>query len=866
MLCAVMVMMASSSHARQGFPLWPDFQVNENEGRCNHYYVATDVGPKGHAVLVWLDRRNAFDRLFFQRYDDTGSPQASNTNVGVFSDDRPAVAVDSAGAFVVVWEDVLIYGQMFDADGNAAGDVFTVTDASAFCSSQSVSMDSLGNFVVAWVDYRNSNRDIYAQRYDSSGNPLGVNFRVNDDLGTSSQYDSWVSMDSSGNFVVVWRDRRDGNYNIYAQCYDSSGNPMLSNFKVNDDPGTSSQYSPSVSMASSGQFVVAWQDYRNGDSDIYAQLYDPGQMVLPPNFRVNGDLGSASQYDPSASMDSSGDFVIAWEDHRSGNGDIYAQCYDSVGNAVGSELVVNDDAGEASQHKPMVSSDPEGNLLVAWHDYRNGMRNVYAQRYDAGGGVSGVNFLVNDDVGSSAQNDPSISMNSSGEFIVAWHDYRSGNGDIYLQRYDSSGNPIETNFMANDDGGTSSQSDPSVSLSPSGSFVVAWQDARNGNADIYARRYDSFGNPLDDSFRVNDDVGTGWQYAPVVAVGPDGEFVVVWEDHRNGDWDVYARCYDSSGSPLGGSFLVNDEDFWNRSQDTPSVAKNSSGKFVVVWQDERDENYDIYAQRFNASGATIGLNILLNDDGGFESQYDPSVSLDSSGNFVVVWEDYRNGNVRSIRAQRCDSNGILIGANVQVNDSPASSLKYPSVCMNSSGKFVVAWEDGRGDPTDIYAQRYLSDGSPDGVNWKVNTDRDSAHHCDPYVAGYGSRAVFTWYDNRTPGQSWDIWANGCDFSEWNFFAEVEGGDIVLRWSEAAEADSIFVFRDSVAYFQPDMDGFTNRVASLSGDSVQYSDPYGVGDPDNNAFYRIVAWNELEGELFRSGTVGEFDFLTAIPPR
>jgi len=48
-----------------------------------------------------------------------------------------------------------------------------------------VAMDTLGNFVICWDDQRNGegNFDIYAQRYSSSGNPLGTNFRVNDDTG-----------------------------------------------------------------------------------------------------------------------------------------------------------------------------------------------------------------------------------------------------------------------------------------------------------------------------------------------------------------------------------------------------------------------------------------------------------------------------------------------------------------------------------------------------------------------------------------------------------------------------------------------------------------------------------------------------------
>jgi len=67
----------------------------------------------------------------------------------------------------------------------------------------------------------------------------------------------------------------------------------------------------------------------------------------------------------------------------------------------------------------------------------------------------GANLLVNDDGGSSYQLYPSIAMDGSGNFIITWEDYRSGNYDIYAQRYNSGGIKVGANFLVSDDTGSS---------------------------------------------------------------------------------------------------------------------------------------------------------------------------------------------------------------------------------------------------------------------------------------------------------------------------------------------------------------------------------------------------------------------------
>ncbi len=182
-----------------------------------------------------------------------------------------------------------------------------------------ISMDATGNFVIVWDDNRNNNYDIYFQRYTSTGAALGVNTKVNDDAGSDMQWNPSISMDAAGNFVVVWIDERNGNRDIYFQRYTSTGAALGVNTLVNDDASTADQISPSILIDVAGNFVIVWHDFRDDDWDIYFQRYTSTGAPLGVNTKVNDDAGANFQLYPTISMDAVGNFVIVWQDFRNIN-------------------------------------------------------------------------------------------------------------------------------------------------------------------------------------------------------------------------------------------------------------------------------------------------------------------------------------------------------------------------------------------------------------------------------------------------------------------------------------------------------------------------------------------------------------------
>ena len=382
--------------------------------------------------------------------------------------------------------------------GNPVGPEFrvnTYTPGNEFGAS--VAADAAGNFVVVW---QSSNQDgsltgVFGQRYSSSGAPLGAEFRVNS-YTPGNQFGPAVAADAAGNFTVVWTSQgQDGSaFGIFGQRYASSGAPSGAEFRVNTYT-TGSQFIPAVAAADAGAFIVAWMSPDGSDYGIVAQRYASTGAPIGPEFRVN-TFTTAYQAAPAIGTDSAGNFVVIW----ASNGEdgsyygIFGQRLAASGAPAGAEFRVNTYT-TGHQDAADVSADAAGNFVVVWQSigqdgYGHG---VFGQRYSASGAAVGTEFRVNSFT-TSEQSRPSVALDSSGNFVVAWSSfgqYGSANAlDIFGQRYAVAGTVLGGEFRVNSYL-VGAQSDPFVAAGDAGDFVVVWTSAGQdgSNYGVFGQRY-----------------------------------------------------------------------------------------------------------------------------------------------------------------------------------------------------------------------------------------------------------------------------------------------------------------------------------------------------------------------------------------
>ena len=381
------------------------------------------------------------------------------------------------------------------------------------------------------------------------------------------------------------------------------------------------------------------------------------------------------------------------------------------GNPAGPEFRVNTYAYSA-QHSPAVASDASGNFVVAWTSFGQDGSDfgVFGQRFDASGVPAGPEFRVNTYT-TGFQYQPAVASDPLGNFVVVWHSPGqdgSGNG-VFGQRYASSGSPLGPEFRVNTYT-TAAQENSSVALDGSGNFLVVWSHATPTSAEIYGQRYASSGAALGPEFIVSAPT-LGVQRWPSVAAAGSGDFVVVWMGDDLTIWGVFGQRLAATGAPLGSGFRVNT--YTTDFQVFPSVAADPAGDFVVIWTSYggTGAHEGIYAQRFAASGAPLGSEFRV--DTSFapyvKSPKSPTVALDAAGDFVVAWNNFsQDGSGDGVFAQRFAGTGAPLGPEFRVNTWTPQNQTAPVVAADAVGDFVVVWsslnQDGPGD--NVYAQRF----------------------------------------------------------------------------------------------------------------------------------------------------------------
>jgi hypothetical protein len=365
----------------------------------------------------------------------------------------------------------------------------------------------------------------------------------------------------------------------------------------------------------------------------------PAQLV-GSEFRVNA-FTTFGQYHPDVAFDELGDFMVVWSSERQLPGDstgsVFARRFASSGSAAGIEVLVNTYT-TGQQNHPSIARIPGKGFIVSWDSGGassspqdgSGIA-VFGQRLDGTGGALGLEFRVNTGT-TGDQKNARVAADSSGAFVVVW---AGAEGEVasthyvFAQRYSSSGSALGSELRVN----THQSNDvrPAVASDRSGNVTIVWQAVDDTfSPAVFARRYGPSGAPYGSEFRVNTTLSA---YTPRVGSDPGGNFVIVWAHGDGSALGIFAQRYAASGAQLGGEFRVNT--VTTNYQMYPSVALDASGNFCVVWQDTL--RLGIFGQRYRATGAPDGGEFSVSSNATF-TKYPPAVAMDGNSDFTVVWE------------------------------------------------------------------------------------------------------------------------------------------------------------------------------------------------------------------------------------
>ncbi len=369
----------------------------------------------------------------------------------------PSVAAQPDGSSVVVWasygqhgDNWDVVGQRYGLSGNPVSGYNsdgTPTDGefrvnTTFWGVQDAPVVAAlpdGGFVVVWEAWNAPNTvaaDVFAQRYDADGHPVGGynpdgtatagEFRVNT-YTVGDQSAPSIAALAGGGFAVVWNSggqRGDGTWDIYAQAYGADGRPVGGEAVVNTH-GADVQWYPDVAGLADGGFVVAWdsawEDGRFG-YDVYGRRFGASGAARDAlEFPLNAqDRWYDNEYINEIAGTPDGGFVAVWQTGLDGL-DVMARKFDAAAQGPAEQRVNTYTAGD--QTNAVVAAAGDGSYLVAWQSagQDGAASSIHAQRFNADGTPDGGEFQIGGGNGYN-QSSPQLSGYGAGKFDAVWVD------------------------------------------------------------------------------------------------------------------------------------------------------------------------------------------------------------------------------------------------------------------------------------------------------------------------------------------------------------------------------------------------------------------------------------------------------------
>lgn len=546
----------------------------------------------GTVLVAWHDRRNG------NKINDIYGTRVNFTNDTVNVLDTNGIAISSNG----------------------------VSLAPAVCA-------LTNEFLVVWADQRNSattGTNVYGARVSTNGSVLDTNgFAISTNAG--NQLVPAIVGSPSG-ALCVWTDPRNA-----ADTGNDIFGARISNLGVLEDTNGivisrsgSEESSPSVAFNGTN-YLVVWQDERNfltNSTDIIGTRVSAAGSVLDLH-GINICTMPAAQQHPSVGA-SSGEFLVAWEDSRNlatDGVDIYATRVSAGG-------AVSDPAGLALSQSPNNKLAPsvagnQATFLIAWNDNQNATPGIYGTLVSQSGVISlPGGFPIAANTGNEMF--PSIAANSN-QFLVAFEDTAAV--DVFASRVANNGTVLDNPFGgAHQLAFNGSETTPSAA-SLGTNYLVAWADTRNSatNSDIYAARVfgdgttpDSNGGIPTSGFAVCTLPNN--QINPAVSADANvNSYVVAWQNQGAVDGnDLYSARIGTNGSVL---------DFWTVPLSgtgdcvAPRLAYGGAGKFLLVSEAFRNNSTIVAGNLMTAAPPTGNLTVQFSA---------ATYSVSESGKFAQI--------------------------------------------------------------------------------------------------------------------------------------------------------------------------------------------------------------------------------------
>lgn len=698
-------------------------------------------------VVAWSEKAGAVYRVLFRRFLADGSAvelALPRSSLRIILGRNPAAAADSSGNIYLVWQDGRGGGQGQDIYGNwiSARDTLGASNIDSTLhgwvedkkinlgglgdqTDPALAVDRYGRVLVAWRDTLADSVGIYVRAFGEkgveiqqtrlpSGDPRSIAALTGPVVATGGfdQYEppfvvSWIETDTLGVKKLYLRKVvMDPFANPPSLIVDSAFAGM-----VRSRSGLAAG-KPSVSGDEEGWVALGWTEDDGSGAQIYGMSFYLGDGTLPPNMRLTEPLdGFGTPAGRCAiAVRSEGEFSLVWEDRSGTDTDLRLQNYGADGTVL-NPFYMSPAPDQTATGNVVFRGLAEGRFLMYLEAGSGFSARIRVVEYDRHGKpIAGPPVDVAP--GARTQTRPITAGKPGLWSLVAWEE-RGGssyslNGMIY-----SPAGEVKSQGLSFETSGQNHLGALAGSVDSRGRFYLAWERWQpDKNApDLMLGVFDSLGNRIGSAGTVVSYTVGGGRLAAVAATA-DGSQIVVWRQGAAGEKNAYVagRIYRPDRTVARDGIRVSEQklQYLGTAGRPAAAASDSSGNFLVVWQEFFNQTSRIYCRMFTPAGDSLDLGggyrrELVGDEAnsGTTVRHNPAVTTDSAGGFLVLWVETQPGASDELYGRRLDRNGLSLGSTFRVPGIDMASL--PAVHIIGPERVVVAWQDTTGENTRVLA-------------------------------------------------------------------------------------------------------------------------------------------------------------------
>jgi hypothetical protein len=435
---------------------------------------------------------------------------------------------------------------------NSAGE--QVLPKAAVCSN--------GDLYVAWFSNESGNYNVRLQLLDKVGNEL---WAPNGILISNHEQMTWLTdwdmvVDTANFAVLTFQDIRTGNNNPVAYRISPEGEMMWGDDGITLSNNANFEPSPKVSATDAGNTVFAWQSEASEGSEVHLQKIAADGQTQWGNGITYSSPGIGYTY-PYLRPATDDQVFLIWHKQTgptwAPNRGLYVQLLDTEGNFVWeNDLEIYAPVASGPVISLQLASDYNGGIVFAWYYNDAGTHfNCKVQYMDANGDLSlpANGAFVSTFMGRNHMYPAPAFLPETEEIIVYFseQDLNQNQRGLYAQKFDLQGNRLWTDQgkqlipLSNND-----YSLPAASGLDDKAICI-YQSTENmsgSNTKIQAVMLDSDGNYVWEDEFIDMSTAQSSKLHMVITDHYYFQWVAVWEDERNDSGDIYAQNIQKDGT------------------------------------------------------------------------------------------------------------------------------------------------------------------------------------------------------------------------------------------------------------------------------------------------------------------------------